>query len=77
MLMRKKVPLVSKEKQGQVAAEPPPQITPKTKQPCDTVRISIRLPKAAHRRLRLESVRKGLPIAGLLSCWVERHTLES
>lgn len=77
MLIKKKFQPVSEGKQDQVAAEPPPQTTTKAKQSCDTVRISVRLPKAAHRRLRLESVRKGLPIASLLSYWVERHTSES
>jgi hypothetical protein len=40
----------------------------------DTVRMSFRLPQELHTRLRLESVRRGLTIVGLVSGWVEAHT---
>ena len=41
----------------------------------DTVRISFRMSKHIHKRLKLEAVRQGRTIVGMLEGFVTEHTL--
>ena len=58
---------------GASAAPPAPVAAETRDRPGDGVQINVSLPLAAHKRLRMESIRQGQPLAETLAGLIERH----